>query len=306
MSRPHTKPHALVHLACSALFAPILTLVATTSMTAAQGPVRVSVSSFGVQGNGPSGSPSVSADGRYVAFASTATNLVIGDTNGTSDVFVHDSLLGTTRRVSVDSQGIQIGGGNPSSANSVQLSADGSVVAFTSAGIRIHDLTTGLTTGPVFISTTFSLSANGRHLAAKVGTGLRAHDRVTGMLTDLLVSPQAHEDVDDFVLSETGRYLAYITNPTTSTGPNAQVRVLDRDVDGNGVFDEPGSTTRIVIAVQVPLPPPTCCIGYSFLRMSASGRFIHYQDDYFGDFYRYDRDADANGVLDEPGSSLSP
>jgi len=49
---------------------------------------RVSVSSAGVQGDGRSFSPSISADGRYVAFYSYATNLVGSDTNGYADVFV--------------------------------------------------------------------------------------------------------------------------------------------------------------------------------------------------------------------------
>lgn len=53
---------------------------------------RVSVASTGAQGNGYSYGSSVSADGRVVAFRSSATNLVPGDTNGTWDVFVHDRL----------------------------------------------------------------------------------------------------------------------------------------------------------------------------------------------------------------------
>ena len=51
---------------------------------------RVSVASDGSQGNHISGYSSISADGRYVAFYSDASNLVSGDTNGYSDVFVHD------------------------------------------------------------------------------------------------------------------------------------------------------------------------------------------------------------------------
>src|SRR5215510_9179361 len=51
---------------------------------------RISVSSAGAQGNGPSGAPSISANGRFVVFASTATNLVAGDTNGVSDIFLRD------------------------------------------------------------------------------------------------------------------------------------------------------------------------------------------------------------------------
>jgi len=52
----------------------------------------VSVSSAGAQGNGNSFRPSISADGRYVAFVSEATNLVGSDTNGATDVFMRDRL----------------------------------------------------------------------------------------------------------------------------------------------------------------------------------------------------------------------
>ncbi len=49
---------------------------------------RVSVDGSGIQGDNNSFNPSISADGRYVAFDSYATNLVLGDTNGAQDVFV--------------------------------------------------------------------------------------------------------------------------------------------------------------------------------------------------------------------------
>ena len=69
--------------------------------------VRVSADSAGTQGNDSSFSPSLSADGQLVAFASDATNLVPGDTNGVKDIFVRDLTTGQTARVSVDSAGIE-------------------------------------------------------------------------------------------------------------------------------------------------------------------------------------------------------
>ena len=78
---------------------------------------------------GASGAPAFSADGRYVAFESAATNLVPGDTNGWTDVFVHDFQTNTTQRVSVDSGGAQVFG----LSKSAQLSADGRHVAFDSS-----------------------------------------------------------------------------------------------------------------------------------------------------------------------------
>src|SRR5262249_27969340 len=72
---------------------------------AAQVTDRVSVSDAGVEGNSSSELAAISADGRFVAFASLASNLVPGDTNDVSDVFVHDRLTGRIERVSVDSRG---------------------------------------------------------------------------------------------------------------------------------------------------------------------------------------------------------
>jgi len=68
----------------------------------------VSVDSAGIQGNAASSEPSISPDGRFVAFSSTATNLVPGDTNGVQDAFVHDRVLGSTDRVSVSNTGMQL------------------------------------------------------------------------------------------------------------------------------------------------------------------------------------------------------
>ena len=68
---------------------------------------RVSVTGEGTQGDGRSFQPSVSGDGRFVAFASLASNLVPGDTNGFADVFLHDRQTGTTNRLSVAPDGSQ-------------------------------------------------------------------------------------------------------------------------------------------------------------------------------------------------------
>jgi Tol biopolymer transport system component len=62
---------------------------------------RVSVGPGGQQANGGSVKPAISAHGRFVAFASSASNLVAGDTNNTTDVFVRDRKAQLTRRVSV-------------------------------------------------------------------------------------------------------------------------------------------------------------------------------------------------------------
>ncbi len=94
---------------------------------------RVSVSSGGGQGNASSGGPAISGDGRYVAFGSSASNLVAGDANGTFDVFVHDRQTGTTTLEGS-------GGGSP------DLDDTGSFLAYNSGGkVRVRDRQAGTT-----------------------------------------------------------------------------------------------------------------------------------------------------------------
>ena len=91
---------------------------------------RVSLSSLGTQGNSISTVPAISADGRFVAFASPANNLVPGDTNSTVDVFVRDRLLGTTELVSVSSTGEHAEVSMSVESQPPSISADGRYVAF--------------------------------------------------------------------------------------------------------------------------------------------------------------------------------
>src|SRR5262249_55414108 len=94
---------------------------------------RVSVDGSGNQATGRSVAPAISADGRFVAFASDAADLVPGDTNGASDVFVKDRQTGAIDRVSIDSAGTRAaGGGPPLFSGGAALSGDGGVVAFDS------------------------------------------------------------------------------------------------------------------------------------------------------------------------------
>ncbi len=116
----------------------------------------VSMDSRGGQGNARSMWPSISADGRFVAFQSDASNLVTDDTNGCGDIFVHDRNAGLTERVSVSSSGVE---GNLSSSNfGLSISANGQFVAFVSSAtnlvvndtngfldVFVHDRCTGLT-----------------------------------------------------------------------------------------------------------------------------------------------------------------
>lgn len=108
---------------------------------------RVSIDSSGAQGNKASNYPSLSANGRFVAFDSDATNLVPGDTNGLVDVFVRDLQKSTTTRASVGAGGVQGDNGSAGTA----ISASGRFVAFESyAGTLVPGDTNG--EGDVFVS----------------------------------------------------------------------------------------------------------------------------------------------------------
>lgn len=115
----------------------------------------ISVVRDGTQGNGDSVEPSISADGRWVTFVSQASNLVQNDTNAKWDVFVRDRQTGTTRRVSVASNGAQ---GNGESgvilhqegwSDGPAISADGRWVAFTSNASNLVPGDTNECTNPI-------------------------------------------------------------------------------------------------------------------------------------------------------------
>ncbi|OGT31992.1 MAG: hypothetical protein A2W28_11800, partial [Gammaproteobacteria bacterium RBG_16_51_14] len=204
---------------------------------------RVSVNSNETPANGDSFSPTLSADGRYVAFESDATNLVIGDSNGTDDVFIHDRVTGVTTRVSV-SGGTQANDASDSPA----LSADGRYVAFYSDA-------TNLVTG----------DSN--------GTGdIFVHDRVTGVTTRVSVSggTQANDASDSPALSADGRYVAFYSDATN---------LVTGDTNGTGdIFihnRETGETTRVSVADDV-----TEANGYSDSpALSADGRYVAFYSD---------------------------
>jgi Tol biopolymer transport system component len=97
--------------------------------------VAISVRSDGEAGNGSSGAPMLSEDGRYVVFESLADDLVDDDDNGVADIFVHDTWLGTTMMRSVDRQGI------PGDDDSLRpyLTPDGRFVVFESKATNLTD-----------------------------------------------------------------------------------------------------------------------------------------------------------------------
>jgi hypothetical protein len=95
-----------------------------------------SVSSSEAHGDGSSGGywgGSISADGRFVVFESSATNLVSNDTNGDTDIFIRDRSKGTTRRISVSSSEAQ----TDDDSRRAVISPDGRFVLFVSAATNL-------------------------------------------------------------------------------------------------------------------------------------------------------------------------
>jgi len=261
----------------------------------------VSVASDGTQANNESWHPSISADGRYLAFASVASNLVVGDTNGISDVFVHNQVTGETTRVSVASDGAQAWG--PSGEASI--SVDGRFVAFSSNAsnlvvgdtnvsedIFVKDRVTSETTrlsvasdgsqGDLH-SLSPSISADGRYVAfvswadnLVVGDtngfeDIFMHDRQTGETTRVSVASNgAHGNLSVWWLSSIsadGRFVAFRSDSSNmvvgDTNAVSDVFVHDRVT---------GETTRVSIASDE--VQGTQASGFNGISISANGRYV--------------------------------
>ncbi|MCC2670577.1 MAG: hypothetical protein K0Q72_3048, partial [Armatimonadetes bacterium] len=227
---------------------------------------RVSVDSAGSQSGGSYDHlhASISADGRYVAFASYAADLVIGDTNGDADVFVHDQTTGVTERVSVSSSGVETDNYLHSSSPP-RISGDGRYVVFVSQAanltpfdtnedldVFVRDRVAG-TTERVSVpsgggqangrSAFASISRDGRfvtflssadNLSPGWGTDVYVHDR---QLRTTLRSSGANEGgvpdggIETPSVSANGRYVAFLSYHTglVSGDTNGITDVFVRD-----------------------------------------------------------------------------
>ena len=255
------------------MFFGLTTLGLTSQLMAIE---RVSVSSSGEEGNNNSSRSSLSADGRFVAFGSFASNLVPGDSNGLTDIFINDTEAGTTERVSVSNTGEQSNG----VSRSPSLSANGRYVAFHSSAsnlvpgdtngltdIFIYDRETGTTERVNLssigeqsnngVSSFTSLSADGRHVAfystasnlvpgdTNGHSDIFIHDRLTNTTERVSVSStgeQGNGGSNFVTLSADGRFVTF--------GSNASNLVAN---DNNGVTDSfihdrlTGTTERVSI-----------------------------------------------------------
>ncbi len=213
--------------------------------------VRVSVASDGSQANGMSLFPALSADGRYVAFVSLASNLVANDLNNQADIFVYDmNLPNKVVRVSVSTEGIEANG--PSGFTGLYhgppaISSSGRFVVFHSAA---SNLVTGDTnqTDDIFVRDR-DTDNNG------------IFDEPGGVKTVRMSVSSELAQGDNWSLhpsvSANGRFVVFSSLAANLVAGDvnavADVFLHDRDADGNNTFDETGAgirTTRISVSTS--------------------------------------------------------
>ena len=207
----------------------------------------------GSSGNGYSDNPSLTADGRYTAYASDANNLVLSDTNGVRDVFIFDNLNSTVRRLNRSQQGAEANG----ASNTPALSGNGRYVAFSSEA-------TNLILGDV----------NGF-------TDIFVVDTLTGAISlQSVTSAGAQGNGSSFrpSVSHTGRYIVFESSATNLTATattfgQTHIYLRDRDVDGSGTFDTAGniSTTLIDVVGATTTPGNDSA---SQAQISADGNYV--------------------------------
>ena len=197
---------------------------------------RVSVTPGGLPANGDSFGPSISADGRFVAFVSEASNLVRHDTNGANDIFVHDRKSGRTTRVSVAFDGRQLNG----DAYSPSISGDGRIIAFTTVAgnavpadengasdVFVHDRQNGRT---VLVSADRDGRLSDR---GSFAPSLSADGRVVAFVTDGALVPDDRNNTEDvFVFDLTAGALRRIS--VASDGGEANQPSTWASISGDG------------------------------------------------------------------------
>lgn len=200
----------------------------------------VSLASDGIQGNGSSFDPSLSANGRFVAFSSEASNLVDGDTSRISDIFVHDTQNLKTERVSISNESVQ---GN-SYSYMPQISGNGRLVAF-------HSSATNLVPGDTNNKTDIFIHDRKRGRTSRVSIG---SDGTQGNGSSTFPS-----------ISRNGRFVAFRSEATNlvqnDTNNRPDIFVYDR---------KKRKTTRVSIASD----GSQAAWGSMSAHISANGRHV--------------------------------
>lgn len=207
---------------------------------------RISTGTGGAQSNGSSIYPSISSNGRYIAYESLATNLVAGDTNAVRDVFVYDTTTATTTRLSVDSAGTQ---GNALSFGAV-ISGDGSAVAFYSEATNLVAGDTNAA-GDVFVrnltaSTTTRVSvstggAQGDDFSGTEAIAISSDGKVIAF--DSFATNLVAGDTNDFL----DVFVRDITVPASPTTTRVSVSSAGVEGDGNSFLDTITPNGKVVL-----------------------------------------------------------
>ena len=222
----------------------LLLFLSSSGPSLAASTERVSVSSAGEEGNARSYLGAISADGRFVAFESPASNLVSGDTNGEWDVFVHDRVTGATERVNVTSAGEQTEG--RLGFEDVAISADGRFVVFDSRAtnlvvgdtnstndIFVHDRVTDATER-VSVSST-GVEGNNHSFAAGAISG-DGRFVVFKSYSSNLVPWDTNRATDVFVRDRVGGFTERVSVNSDGEQGNAESVPYDIAISGDGRF----------------------------------------------------------------------
>jgi Tol biopolymer transport system component len=172
---------------------------------------RVSTDVFGVQANGASAAATISADGRYVAFSSLASNLVPGDTNGVRDLFVKDLATGIIVRASLRADGTQDTTANEFFGIDSALSADGRFIAFAIGGALLPSDGNGFGQTDIYVR---DLRSGALDLVTSTSEDIQGDFRSAGP-----------------AISADGRYVAFSSQSSNfpgNTGTTPQLYVKDR------------------------------------------------------------------------------
>lgn len=233
---------------------------------------RVSVSTAGAEANGASRYPAVSADGRFVAFESDATNLAGSDLNGAPDVYLHDILLGTTELVSGSIYGPALTGGSYTPS----ISGDGRYVAFASDSpllVATPADTNGATdvfvrdrkTGAMRRVTVGALGqGNGRSWAPAISTSGRTV-AFTSSATNFVV-PDANGSMPDVFLWDMTTGLIKLVSSSAGVQANAPSGSASVSADGRMVaFDSLANNLDLLL-------PDTNGVSDAFVRDMQTGR----------------------------------
>ena len=260
---------------------------------------RVTVSTSNGDANGASRSACMSADGRYVAFVSSASNLVLGDTNTIADVFVRDLLLENTVLASVDATSASIS----SLSASPDISDDGRYVAFYSSAtnlvpgvglphqIYVRDLVSGITidasadasstlttvrgTATTAACYNHILSRDGRYVVYEASSATGSRNPGIILRYDVLNNTTeivhtnafvpfntSYQNIRTLDITPDGRYVAFIANTNGSSGTTRCVNVWDGNTGTIALAN--GDTNGAVIA-------GTTC---EWPSIDASGRYV--------------------------------